>query len=174
MKIDPLKQYAQLREKLTAEKAELEARLQQIKAVLTPKAMAPIAEPTVQLEPSPSKGQRRGRGQNALSMREMITKALTERGPLARKELGQAVLDLGYKSKAKNPLGSMGIVLYGKNPPFKKKDGKFCLPDGIQSEAGSTGSNGNVPAKKKRTMSPEAKEKIAAAQRARWAKFRKG
>ena len=35
MRIDPLKQYAQLREKLTAEKAELEARLQQINAVLT-------------------------------------------------------------------------------------------------------------------------------------------
>ena len=63
-----------------------------------------------------------------MSIRELITKALSERGPLGRGELGQALVELGYKSNAKDPLGSIGNFLYGKKSPFKSKDGKFYLP----------------------------------------------
>jgi hypothetical protein len=106
-----------------------------------------------------------------MSLREAITRALAERGPLTRHELGQAVQDLGYVSKAKDPLNSMGVVLYAKNSLFKNKDGKFYLPTGAQAAAHE--SNGSVPVKKKRTMSAEAKARISAAQKARWAKQRR-
>jgi hypothetical protein len=99
-----------------------------------------------------------------MSMREAITKALSERGPLTRKELGQAVLDLGYRSKAKNVLGSIGNLLYGKKSPFKSTGGKFHLAGGMASST--------MP--RKRRMSAEAREKIAVAQRARWARQRAG
>ncbi len=86
-------------------------------------------------------------------------------------------MDLGYKSKAKNVLGSVGNLLYGKKSPFKSKGGKFYLAEG--AAGGSNDGNGlnaetPKPARKKRKMSPEGRAKIAAAARARWAKARAG
>jgi hypothetical protein len=60
-------------------------------------------------------------------------------------------------------------VLYAKNAPFKKKNGKFYLPSNAQ--AGTN--NASRPQHKKRQISAEGKAKIAAAQRARWAKVKK-
>ena len=91
---------------------------------------------------------------------------------MSRKELAQAVQDLGYVSKAKDPLNSMGVVLYAKDAPFKKNKGKFYLPGagGLQV----TKLNGRAPTTGKRTMSDEARARISAAQKARWAERRKG
>ena len=174
MRIDPLKQYAQLRQKLSAEKSQIEARLREINAVLEPAADAPAAvAPVAAKARSGGRGRGKGRGKNSLSMREAITKALQEHGPLARKELAQAVKEVGYVSNAKDPLSSMGVVLYAKNSPFKNKEGKFYLAEGTAATSAGTSANGTTPAKKKRTMSPEARERIAAAQRLRWAKQRR-
>lgn len=94
--------------------------------------------------------------------------ALRERGPLARKELAEAIQELGYVSQAKDPMNSMGIVLYAKDAPFKKKDGKFYLPSNAQAQ-----SNHTQAPKPKRVMSEEGRARIAAAQTARWAKIKK-
>ena len=107
-------------------------------------------------------------------MREAITQALSERGPLTRGELGQAVVELGYRSKAKNPLGSLGILLYTKNSPFKKKDGKFYLPGGAQVQTSGATDNGQAEGSAKRTYkrSAAARARMAEAQRASWARRR--
>jgi hypothetical protein len=133
MKIDALKQYAKLRQQLMEEQSDLQTRLNQINQVLgneTAPASPPTATPMTAAEAPVAVAQvkRRGRRAGKMSMREAITQALSERGPLSRGELGQAVVDLGYRSKAKDVLGSIGNLLYGKRSPFKSKDGKFYLP----------------------------------------------
>lgn len=166
MRTDPLKQYAKLRQQLLAEKAQLESRLHEINLVLQAEASLGPGTSSNRTGIS-STVRRRGRGENRLSLRQAIVQALGS-GPLSRQELAQAVKELGYVSHAKDPLNSMGVVLYAKNSPFKKKDGKFYLPSGIKVE--TTDKNGHPTVPAKRTMSPEAKAKIAAAQRARWAR----
>lgn len=165
-KIDPLKQYAKLHQQLLAEKTSLEQRLDEINQVLGTSPSRPSAPsaPTVSARP------RRGRKGIRLTLREAMTQALA-RGPMTRKELAQAVSALGYVSKAKDPLASMGVFLYAKNSPFKRKNGKIFLPGG--APAASEGSNGTASPRKKRVMSPEARARISAAQKARWARQRK-
>jgi hypothetical protein len=181
MKIDALKQYAKLRQQLLEEKAGLEARLTELNQVIGSEiAPAPPASITAATETSAPVVQPRKRGRppgGKMSMREAITHALSERGPLSRGELGQAVMDLGYRSHAKNPLGSMGVLLYAKNSPFKKKDGKFYLPGGAQVPAVQDNDNGQAepPAmKRKYRRSAEARARMAEAQRASWARRRQG
>ena len=161
MRIDPLRQYAKLRKQLIDEKSQLEARLAEINQVLGAESDIPPASATAQ-SVAASKSRRGRPPGSGMSMREAITKALTERGPLTRKELGQAVLDLGYRSK--DVLASIGNLLCGKKSPFKSTEGKFHLSGGVASPTNT----------RKRHMSAEAREKIAAAQRARWARQRAG
>ena len=108
---------------------------------------------------------------------DRLADALSERGPLSRGELGQALVELGYKSNAKDPLGSIGNFLYGKKSRFKSKDGKFYLPGGaaIETPVGNGGAEAEAPAKKgKFKRSAAARARMAEGQRASWAKRRKG
>ena len=82
----------------------------------------------------------------------------------------QAVKDVGYVFNTKNPLNSIGSVLYGKNTPVKSGGGKFYLAGGVTPEPGGDNGGGRTVKKKKRTMSAEAKARISMAQKARWAK----
>jgi hypothetical protein len=172
MKRVELKQYAKLRQHLLSEKAELEARLTEINQVLgdeTPALLEPV-QPEVVRSPVVRRGRRRGRGANAISMREAVIQALA-RGPLTRKDLVPAVEALGFKFETQNPLNSIGSVLYGKNSPVKTKNGKVYLQAAARSTEAAPSAADTAPAPKpKRTVSPEGKARIAAAQRARWAK----
>lgn len=173
MRIDALKQYAKLHQQLLEEKRQLEERLRGINEVLGVAESFPSVESKTDIKPAT--GARRGRrSRNALSMREAILQALSN-GPLARKEIVSAVQDLGYVFKTNNPLNSIGAILYGKNTPVKNKDGKFYIDSTVAAtvRANSGLSQNGAGQKKKRVLSPEAREKIAAAQRARWAKQRR-
>ena len=94
--------------------------------------------------------------------------AVLQNGPMTKEQVLDAVQKRGYKFSTKNPLNSLGVILYGKNPRFNRADGKFSLG------AGAAGASSAAPTKTgrggKRTMSPAARARIAAAQRARWAK----
>src|SRR5690606_5426478 len=81
----------------------------------------------------------------------------------------QAVQQRGYKFQTKKPLNSLGVILYGKNPKLKRVDGRFSLPGkgGVAAQKPSAGAGG------KRQMSSDARERIAEAQRRRWAATRK-
>jgi hypothetical protein len=110
-----------------------------------------------------------------MSLRDAVVEALSG-GPLARKELVNAIKATGYLFKTKNPLNSIGAILYGKKSPVKNQNGKFHLV-GHAAPASRGGNNGNGEMrlrKKKRRMSAEAKARISAAQKARWAKVKRG
>jgi hypothetical protein len=111
-----------------------------------------------------------------MSMHEAVIKALSN-GPVAREHLVRAVEDVGFRFKTKNPINSIGVVLYAKNTPVKKnKDGKYYVEGG----GGATAGNGfqasePTPARRKRRrMSAEGRARIAAAARARWARAKAG
>jgi hypothetical protein len=173
MRMDALKQYAKLRQQLLHEKSQLESRLAEINQVLGAETPPPAIQSAAQAGAAP-RGRRGGRGGNKLSMREAVLTVLSK-GPLGRRDIVNAVQDLGYVFKTRNPLNSIGAILYGKSSPVKSKDGLFYLEGSAQSQASSLPDQNGAAGKsrKKRTMSPEARERIAAAQRARWAKVRR-
>jgi len=117
-------------------------------------------------------GRKAGRGGNEMSLRQRITDATT-RQSLSVREIVGTVKKAGHKFESSDPIKSVGAYLYGKEGKkhFKRVDGKFS-PMGD----GSTVGNGRSaqPAKAKRTMSPEARKRIAEAVRARWAKQKAG
>lgn len=78
---------------------------------------------------------------------------------------------MGYRFSTKDPMNSLGVILYGKNPRFKNDGGRFSATGG---GGGSNGASARTTGKSggRRQMSAEARERIAAAQRARWAKAR--
>jgi hypothetical protein len=177
MRLDPLQQYAKLHKQLTEEKSQLESRLNQINQVLggesPPAQIAPSASVPTEVAPQPAK--RRGRkpkAANQMSMREAVLKVLSQ-GPLARKDLVKAVEAVGYVFTTKNPLNSIGSILYAKNTPVKSKGGQFYLPENAATVTPEQTRNAETqaPAKKKRRkVSAEGRARMSAAQKARWAK----
>src|SRR5437016_2295432 len=131
MKHDPLTQYISLRDALVREKAELEQRLREISQALgsdqgsVGTAAATSPPPTPRATPAYS-GRRTGRGNNALSLREAVIEVLS-RQPLSRREIIAAVQRIGYRFASKDPLNSLGMVLYGKNPRFRNIDGRYVI-----------------------------------------------
>jgi hypothetical protein len=152
MKKDVLQEFLSLQTALQREREELIARLRQIEEVLgrTPQVPAAAARPG-----------RRGRGSNPISLRDAVLKVTSVR-PLTKQEVYEAVQKLGYRFGGKDPLNSLGVVLYGKNPRFKNQDGRFspALP----------GSQRQISPGRQAKPSAAARERMAAAQRARWAK----
>jgi hypothetical protein len=106
-----------------------------------------------------------------MSLREAVIEALSH-GPVARKDLVKAVEGVGYRFTTRNPLNSIGSVLYGKDTPVKNREGKFYVEGSVATRV--SGAEPDMPRrrKRKRTMSPEARARIAEAQRARWARQR--
>ncbi len=127
MRNDPLQQYASARRQLLAEKASLLKRLDTINQALEAGATSPGRRAAARSAGTPT-ASKSAQPEELLTQREAITRALREHGPLTRQELAKAIQEMGYVSKAKDPLNSMGIVLYAKNTPIQKKDGKFFLP----------------------------------------------
>lgn len=163
-----IKRFLSLRDSLIEEKARLEKRLHEIASALgeiTPRSQHLPATNT----PEQRGVRRRGGG---LSLRDAVLQ-VTSRGPLTKEEILNAVKQLGYRFSTNNPLNSLGVILYGKNPKFSNQSGRFS-PTGSMPAAGGQSSSGTVSGtRKKRKLSAEARERIAAAQRARWAKAKR-
>lgn len=121
---DVLKEYVSLRQSLLAEKTRIEKRLHEINAALG------TEDPTrAPLPPKPTAVSKRAlpkRIKNPLSLKAAILKVTSE-GPKTKQEIFEAVKKLGYRFAGKDPMNSIGVVLYGK-PKFKNKDGKFSPP----------------------------------------------
>jgi hypothetical protein len=171
---DPLQQFARLRQQLIEEKSQLEARLGEITQVLGVE-IASSQAPQITTHEAPSRPvarRERGRADNEMSLREAVLKALSA-GPRTRKELVNAVEEVGYVFHTANPLNSIGSVLYGKNTPVKSKGGKFYLPGGVQTEIPEHNGGGAAGDKRKGKRSEEARARMSAAQKARWARLRR-
>jgi hypothetical protein len=174
--MDPLQQYAKLRQHLMEEKSQLQSRLAEINQVLGPDSgEVPSANARAQVVAT-AKPRRGRRTRNTMSMREAVLKALSK-GPVARKDLVRAIEAVGYKFASRNPLNSIGSILYAKNSPVKSKDGKFYVEGaglGGPAESNETEEKPRGRAKKKRKMSAEGRARIAAAAKARWARQKAG
>lgn len=165
-KPDALKQFVALHQLLRKEKLQLETRLAEINQALGEAGLA-----TQKARPAgPSLAPRfpaRHRIKNPISLPKAVLQ-LTSRRPMTKQEILTEVGKLGYRFTAKDPLNSLNTVLYGKRPKFTNQGGKFstgAVP--AQASQGHAGSG-----IRKRTMSPAARAKIAAAARARWARIK--
>jgi len=148
------------------EKTRLESRLREINSALGQGQEAGTARASSISQPA-----RRGRrgARSGLSLRDAVLQA-TAKGPLTKEQILEAVKGFGYRFSTNNPLNSLGVILYGKNPKFKNNDGRFS-PMGA-TNAGRAGNTGARTGSKRGKLSPEARARIAAAQRARWAKVK--
>jgi len=161
-----IKKYITLRDSLMQEKTRLESRLREINSALGQGQEAGTARAGSISQPA-----RRGRrgARSGLSLRDAVLQA-TAKGPLTKEQILEAVKGFGYRFSTNNPLNSLGVILYGKNPKFKNNDGRFS-PMGA-TNAGRAGNTGARTGSKRGKLSPEARARIAAAQRARWAKVK--
>lgn len=161
MKIDSLKAFVQLREKLQREKSALEARLQRInEALAEPVAVGAAVAPT---------GPGRRRGRNAISLPKAILQ-VTARKPMTKEEILDAVLALGYRFRTKRPLESIKPILYGRKPKFLRKDGKFSLASGALKVGAPLA--GRKRPKRRRKISAAGRARLKALAKARWAKVK--
>lgn len=123
MKPDALTQYLHFRNTLLKEKAKLEARLKEIGAALNQEGALPTPRPA----PRPGNIRRprpRKRMKNPISLRAGVIK-LTQEKPLTKQEIFAGLGKLGWKTTSKNPSKLLDVLLYGKNPKFGRKGGKF-------------------------------------------------
>ncbi len=159
MRINSLQQFVRLRQELSSERERLQVRLREINAAL--------GEMPAPSSPVPSQPARRGRraAGSGQSLREHVL-AVLQGGPQTKEEVLSAVQARGYKFSTSNPLNSLGVILYGKNPKFKRVDGRFSLAGG-PTVASTSLRRGAGPGR--RTMSAAGRARIAAAQKARWA-----
>jgi hypothetical protein len=172
MRTDSLNQFVRLHRELNKERGELETRLRAINEALGAMNLPSSAASSFtgrSLGVSRAPG-RRKRGGGGVSLREHVV-AVLQQGPKTKEDVLNAVMARGYKFATSNPLNSLGVILYGKNSPFSRADGKFSIKNGA-TKVSSTSTD--APKRKKRTMSPAARARIAAAQRARWAKQKAG
>jgi hypothetical protein len=166
MKNDTVSRYVTLREELTKQKQELEERLSRINEALGQSSTDASTVP-------------RGRGRppggaGTLSLREAVLQATGKRA-MSKQEILDEVQRLGYRFSTGNPANSLGTILYGKNPRFKNEGGYFSLAGGAGSSGARMGAaSGGAFTRKRRSLSPEARARIAAAQRERWARARSG
>ena len=110
-----LKQYTDLRDAIFAEREQLITRLREIDEALV----------TMGLRGRKSYyGPRAsgGRTHNELSLKDAVLKVIDGK-TMTKEEILDAVLKLGYQFTTADPMNSLGVILYGKKPTFKR-DGK--------------------------------------------------
>jgi hypothetical protein len=166
MKNDTVSRYVTLREELTKQKQELEERLSRINEALgqsSGDAVSAVAR---------GRGRPPG-GAGTLSLREAVLQATGKRA-MSKQEILDEVQRLGYRFSTGNPANSLGTILYGKKPRFKNEGGYFSLAGGASGAGRSGATSGGAFTRKRRSLSPEARARIAAAQRERWARARSG
>src|SRR3954466_4379100 len=119
MKSDALKQYVALRDSIFAEREQLIVRLRELDEALG--AMGLRGRDSYYGPRTPT-----GRVRNGMSLKETVLKVL-EGKALTKHEILDQVIATGYQFSTGDPLNSLGVILYGKNPKFKNEKGKFSL-----------------------------------------------
>jgi hypothetical protein len=188
---DAIKQYLEVRQKLIDTKAELIAKLEAIDQLLSntgnldkvndkatgakPKGKPgrkPGRKPNkVAGSPSASKSSTRSRSPrqaNKLSVREVVSRALSQGGSLDRKAIMESIKELGYRFTTSNPLNSLNASLYQlAKRGIISKSGKLYSLASSGSEAAKPTKPKAVKAAKPKTAKPKAaKAKAAKAKKA--------
>jgi len=168
MKNDVLKQYVSARRALLQEKAQLEARLEQLNHALgqtldqAPPAVAVISK-------SPTRTVRRVK--RGISMKAAVLE-VTKGHPMTKPEIMAAIQKLGFRSASEKPVRMLDNLLYGKKPRFKNDDGRFSPLARTARKAGTKTVAKAARPPKKRKMSAAAKAALSVAAKARWAKIK--
>ena len=116
---DKLQQYLASLKELHAEKARLEARLEQINAALADTPGATTGRRGRRVG-------RRGRARrNGLSLREAVVQVTRSRA-LSKPEILQAIQRIGYKFATKDPMNSLNAMLYAPANRFRNQNGRFA------------------------------------------------
>lgn len=116
-----VREFLSLKAQLHRERAQIQARLREIDLALE--------APPRRENRSPSRGAGHGRGRrNVLSLKEAVLKATREH-PLSKQEILREVEKLGYRFVTRDPMNSLGVILYGRNPRFKRLNGLFSPAD---------------------------------------------
>jgi hypothetical protein len=116
---DKLKQFVGLQEEITKEREQLMTRLRELDEALG--AMGLRGRDSYYGPRTPT-----GRVRNGMSLKEVVIKVL-EGKALSKHEILDAVIATGYQFSTDDPLNSLGVILYGKNPRFKNEKKKFSL-----------------------------------------------
>lgn len=122
MKTDALEQYVSLRDAIFAEREQLLKRLREVDEALG--SMGLPGRDSYYGPRTPT-----GRVRNEMSLKEAVFKVI-EGKALTKHEILDAVLRMGYQFSTDDPLNSLGVILYGRNPKFKNEGGKFSLQQG--------------------------------------------
>ena len=116
---DPLKEYAALRDEIFAEREQLLVRLREMDEALG--AMGLRGKTSY----FGSKTQT-GRARNELSLKDAVIKMI-EGKSMTKPQILDAVIGTGYQFSAEDPLNSLGVILYGRQPKFKRGGKSFKL-----------------------------------------------
>jgi hypothetical protein len=165
MKSDNLEEYILLRDQLAEEKASLESRLYRINEALGSIQNSPASYS----EPTSGRPQgRRGRpAAGGVSLKSLVLEVLSSGGK-TKEEVLKAVQQRGYRFSTSNPLNSLGVILYGKNPKFARNAGRFSLTGSIGKSESLLGELSRGKSNR-RKMSAAGRRRIAKAAKARWA-----
>lgn len=120
MKNDSLKQYVGLRDAIFEERQQLITRLREIDEALGNLGLRGRDAYYGPRTPT-------GRVRNDKSLKEVVLQVLDGKA-LTKHDILDEVLRSGYQFSTDDPLNSLGVILYGKNPKFKNEGGKFSLP----------------------------------------------
>src|SRR5687768_5163299 len=156
MKNSSIQQFINLRRQLTEERNNIQARLDEINEALgemTQPISSGVQVAAQSTNAAPKRG-RRAAGPAGQSLREHVL-AVLDNGAMTKEEVLAAVQARGYQFSTNNPLNSLGVILYGKNPQFNRAGGKFSLGNGATTS--SKGSTAGPKRAGKSQMSPEAR-----------------
>jgi hypothetical protein len=120
MKANALKEYVAVRDAIFAEREQLIARLREMDEALGTSALRGRDSYYGPRTPT-------GRVRNGKSLKEVVLE-IVEGKALNKHDILDAVLRSGYQFSTDDPLNSLGVILYGKNPKFENNGGKFSLP----------------------------------------------
>ena len=120
-KREGLQQLVSLQAKIIAERENLVARLGEIDAELGRLGFNATVRHYGLHTPT-------GRVRNQKSLKELVIEILSKKA-LTKQEVLDAVLHAGYQFSTSDPMNSLGVILYGKNSPFKRVGKKFETVD---------------------------------------------
>lgn len=132
-----IKKFVSMRDALTKEKASIDARLAEINQALGTDDAAPEAStPQSRVAKRTSgkkKAVRRKRASNPNSLKSVVIQVLKSKA-LDRREILKAVTQTGYKFTTKNPLNSLGAMLYSNKKEIRKVGKSSLQPNSEPSK----------------------------------------
>ena len=120
IKTDNLKEFLAARDAISAEREQLIARLREIDAALGAMGIPSSTRFTGM------RGSTGPRARNEMSLKEAVLKVI-EGKSLTKEQILEDVLSLGYQFTTDDPMNSLGVILYGRKPKFKRANKKFSL-----------------------------------------------